>query len=106
MIEVEQNQQPDRYEPICEDGQKIVRGIIALAHRLHDVTVSRAYHEERPPKCRRKPERAAYPKAQEAQQSPSAIVKPNLKLEGASRRPTDKLCCLVGKEDVRNEPEY
>jgi hypothetical protein len=33
-------------------------------------------------------------------------VNPDLELERTSRRPPDKLCCLIGKEDMRNEPEY
>jgi hypothetical protein len=104
-MEVQQYQQPDRYEAICKDRQKVVRSIISLTQRLDDVSVCRPDHEEGPSKSGCKPKRATDPDAQESQEAPSPIVKSDLKLERASWRPADALRCLIGKKDVRNEPE-
>ncbi len=33
-------------------------------------------------------------------------MNPNLELERASWRPTDKMCRLISEEDMRNKPEW
>src|SRR5262249_4756367 len=103
-IKPKQHEQPNGDEAVGKDGQEVVRRVVALQHRLADVAVRGAEHEERPAQSGREPERAADPNAQEAEDAPGTVVDADLELERASRRPANSARRLVGEEDVRNEP--
>src|SRR5262245_64832874 len=104
VVEIQQHQQPDPYETVREDRQEIVGGIVSFAQCLVQVAVCGPEHEERPAEPRRKPKRAANPKAQEAQEAPGSVVNSDLELERTSRGPADKMCRLIGEEDQRQKP--
>src|SRR5262249_8059257 len=76
-----------------------------FVQRLVDVAVCGSEHESRPSEPGCHPKRAANPNTQKAKKPPCPIVNPDLKLKRTSRRPADKMRCLIGKEYMRYEPE-
>src|SRR5262249_45948056 len=84
-IEIKENEQSDADEPVREE---VVRSVVALEHRLADMAVGGAKHEQRPAKPGGEPEQAADPDAQEAENAPRAVMQSDLELKRAPRRPT------------------
>ena len=101
-VEAQQHYHPDRYGTVREDRQEIVRSIVSLAQCLVQVAVCGPEHEERRAEPGREPKRPVDPDAQEAEEAPCPIMKPDLQLERGSRRPADERCRVIGKEDMRN----
>ena len=106
MPGVEEHEQPNGDEPIAEDRQEVVGRVIALEHRLVDVSKRCAEHEKRPAQSGRKPKSAADQDAQKAEDAPRAVVKADFELERTSRRPADEPSGFVCEENVRNEAEH
>jgi hypothetical protein len=104
-IEPKQNEKPERNKAVGEDHQEVVGCVVAVLHRLVDVPVGGAEHEQRPAQARREPERAADPDAEKAEDAPSAVMDADLELKWTARRPADGPRRFVGEEDVWDEPE-